>query len=134
MKIPLSKQNLNIMTLKNVLLINAVSSGITGMLLAFLPTFFANLFKVDLTAPFVEVGIFLIVFSLFVLATGLKKPIKKSWVKLIIGLDLTWVVASIIAIIILFNSISIVGSIMIFAVAMWVGLMAYLQNKTLQKI
>lgn len=33
------------MTLKNVLFINAVSSGVTGILLIALPDFFSNLFK-----------------------------------------------------------------------------------------
>lgn len=122
------------MTLKNVLLTNAVSSGITGIILAYMPGFFAKLFKVDTTAPFVEVGIFLIVFSLFVVFTAFKNPIWKSITKVIIALDVTWVIASIIAVVLLFSSISLVGSVLIIAIAGWVGLMAYFQNKTLNKI
>ncbi|QNL51864.1 hypothetical protein H8S90_09950 [Olivibacter sp. SDN3] len=122
------------MTLKKVLLINAISSGVTGIQLALMPNFFANLFKVSYVVPFVEVGIFLILFSLFVLATAFKNPNQKSWTKLIIGMDITWVIASIIAVILLFQLISIVGSVIILAVAGWVGLMAYLQNRGLQNI
>jgi hypothetical protein len=122
------------MTLRNVLLINAISSGITGILLAVMPTFFAKLFNVNQTAPFVEVGIFLIVFSLFVLWTSFKNPIPKTWTKLIIGMDVTWVVASILAVPLLFSSISVIGSVIILAVAGWVGTMAYLQRKTLQRV
>src|SRR5690606_24255408 len=127
-------KNLKVMTLKNVLLTNAVSSGITGIILAYMPGFFAKLFKVDTTAPFVEVGIFLIVFSLFVVFTAFKNPIWKSFTKVIVALDVTWVIASIIAVVLLFSSSSLVGAVLIIAIAGWVGLMAYFQNKTLNKI
>lgn len=122
------------MTLKNVLLINAVSSGITGILLVLIPDIFAKLFETNKTVPFVEVGIFLIIFSLFVLLTAFKNPIQKNWTKLIIGLDIAWVVASIVATVLLFSLISTVGSVIILAIAAWVGLMAYLEHKTLHKI
>lgn len=122
------------MTLKNVLLVNAISSGFTGILLVLIPDIFATLFKTNNTVPFVEVGIFLILFSLFVLLSAFKKPIQKSWTKLIIGLDIAWVVVSIIVTVLLFSSISTVGSAIILAIAAWVGLMAFLQNKTLYKI
>lgn len=122
------------MTLKNVLLINAVSSGVTGILLALTPGFFATLFNVNTTFPFTAVGIFLIIFSLFVLTNAFRDPIQKSWTKVIIGLDISWVLGSVIAVAILFSSISLLGSIIIIAVAGWVGLMAYLQNKGLTNI
>jgi len=122
------------MKLKIVLLINAISSGVTGVLLVSIPTFFANLFKVKSTNPFIEVGVFLIAFSLFVMVTAFKKPIRHNWTKVIIGLDITWVVASGITILLLISSISIFGSIVILAIAAWVGLMAYLQYKALRNI
>ena len=122
------------MTLRNVLLVNAISSGITGILLAVMPTFFANLFNVNDTTPFVEVGIFLILFSSFVLWAAFKNPIRQSWTKFIIGMDVTWVVVSIAAVFILFSSISTIGIVIILAVAGWVGAMAYLQGKTLRII
>jgi hypothetical protein len=122
------------MTLKTVLLINGISSGATGILLALMPAFFAGLFAVSNTTPFLEVGIFLILFSLFVLVTAFKSPVQKSRAKLITGLDLAWVVASVVVVAILFSSISIIGSLMIIGVAAWVGLMAFLQSKTLQNI
>lgn len=134
MKIPLLKQNIKIMTLKNVLLINAISSGITGLLLVLTPDTFASLFKTDKLTPFMAVGIFLILFSLVVLINTLQKPIKKSLTQLIIGLDLTWVLISMIITMILFSSISLIGSIIILVVASWVGLMAYLQKKFINTI
>jgi multisubunit Na+/H+ antiporter MnhF subunit len=118
------------MTLRNVLLINAISSGITGILLAAMPAFFANLFNVIDSTPFAEIGVFLILFSSFVLWTAFKNPIRQSWTKFIIGMDITWVVASIVTVFILFTSISIIGIVIILAVAGWVGTMAYLQGKT----
>lgn len=122
------------MTLKIVLLINAISSGITGILLALMPDIFATLFKTDKIAPFVEVGIFLILFSSFVLLAAFNEANQKRWTKLIIKLDLIWVVASIFATVFLASSIGVVGSIIILAIAAWVGLMAYLQQNTLNKL
>ncbi|MGO3305082.1 MAG: hypothetical protein ACTILG_00220 [Sphingobacterium sp.] len=122
------------MLLKNVLMINAVSSGITGVLLALKSDIVATLFKTNNAVPFVWVGDFLIVFSLFVFLTAIKKPIHKGWVKLIIGVDISWVLSSIFISAWLFPSISMVGSITILAVAGWVGLMAYLQTKTQHQI
>ncbi|RKO68725.1 hypothetical protein D7322_25350 [Sphingobacterium puteale] len=122
------------MTLKNVLLTNAISSGMTGILLATMPSLFTQLFKIPHSNPFTLVGGFLIVFSVFVLATAMKKIIQKSWTKFIITLDVIWVIASVIAVISLFYTISIIGSVMILAVAGWVGMMAYFQHKNLNRI
>jgi len=74
------------------------------------------------------------VFSVFVLATAMKKIISKSWTKFIITLDVIWVIVSVIAVISLFYTISMIGSVMILAVAVWVGMMAYLQNRNLNTI
>ncbi|WWC84135.1 hypothetical protein PIECOFPK_01868 [Mycovorax composti] len=60
------------MKLKNILFTNAISSGITGLLLTSVPEFFAKLFGVNTIVPFREVGVFLIVFALFVLLTASK--------------------------------------------------------------
>ena len=122
------------MTLKNVLLTNAISSGMTGILLATMPSVFTRLFAIEGSTPFISVGIFLIVFSLFVVVTAMKENIPESWTKFIITLDITWVISSIVALIALFYKISIIGSVMILAVAVWVGMMAYLQNKNLNTI
>ena len=122
------------MTLKNVLLTNAISSGMTGILLATMPSVFTRLFAIEGSTPFISVGIFLIVFSLFVVVTAMKENIPESWTKFIITLDITWVISSIVALIALFYKISIIGSVMILAVAAWVGMMAYLQNKNLNTI
>jgi len=122
------------MKLKTVLLINALSSGATGILLTFIPQFFTDVFNVRITSPFLGTGIFLILFSSFVLVSALSKPIKKSWVKAIIIMDSSWVIASIICVAALYSSISNWGSFLIFGVALWVGLMAYFQKKYIKQI
>ncbi|GEM68827.1 hypothetical protein SMI01S_24330 [Sphingobacterium mizutaii NBRC 14946 = DSM 11724] len=122
------------MVLKNVLLINAISSGMTGLLIALNSKLVASIFKVSNTGPIIGVGIFLVIFSLFVLFTVFMHLQDKAWTKFIIGIDITWVLLSVIATALLYSSISMVGSTIILAVAAWVGLMAYLQTKTLNKV
>lgn len=122
------------MVLKNVLLINAISSGLTGLLIVLNSKVVAGIFKVNNTAPIIGTGVFLVVFSLFVLLTAFKHLQDKSWTKFIIGIDVTWVAVSIVVTALLFSTISMIGSIIILAVAAWVGLMAYLQMKTLNKM
>lgn len=122
------------MKLKTVLLINALSSGATGILLTFIPHFFTDVFKVKVTTPFLATGIFLILFSSFVFVSALSKPIKISWVRAIIFMDSIWVVASIICVAILYSSISNWGSFLIIGVALWVCLMAYFQKKYIKQI
>lgn len=60
------------MVLKNVLLINAISSGLTGLLIALSPKVVASILKVNNTATIIGTGAFLVVFSLFVLVTAFK--------------------------------------------------------------
>lgn len=117
------------MTLKKVLLVNGISSGATGMLLALFPKFFSKIFELGITTPFIGTGIFLILFSVFVLVSAFGKPISLNGVKTIIIMDASWVIASLVCIGIFYNSISNWGSFIIFGVALWVGLMAYLQQK-----
>ncbi len=122
------------MVLKNVLLINAISSGMTGLLIALNSKLVASIFKVSNTGTIIGVGIFLVIFSLFVLFTVFMHLQDKAWTKFIIGIDITWVLLSVIATALLYSSISMVGSTIILAVAAWVGMMAYLQTKTLNKV
>ena len=122
------------MVLKNVLLINAISSGMTGLLIALNSKLVASIFKVSNTGPIIGVGIFLVIFSVFVLFTAFMHLQDKAWTKIIIGIDITWVLLSVIATALMYSSISMVGSTIILAVAAWVGLMAYLQTKTLNKV
>jgi len=118
-------------SLKTTLLINGVSSAVTGLLLVLLAGPIATLFGVAATDPFIGVGLFLLVFGVFVLITSLRLPINPRAVRLISTLDMLWVVASIVAVVGLAATISLFGLIAIAAVAVWVAAMAYLQTKGL---
>lgn len=116
--------------LKNVLTLNAVSSLITGILLAALTDKIAMLFSISNTIPFTSAGIFLIVYALFVVFTAnqLKQSLKLvNWV---ITFDIIWGVKSLIIVFMFHENISIIGTVLILVVTAWVWLMAYLQYKT----
>src|SRR6218665_3013554 len=83
-------------TLKNVLLINALSSGATGLLLIEFPSFTSQLFGVTQTMPFMATGIFLVAFALLVYYASRQKPTNKALVRWIIALDIMWVADSLI--------------------------------------
>ena len=120
------------MSLKNVLLLNGVSSGATGVLLLAFARFFANLFLITSTMAFTGVGIFLIMFASFVIWVALG-DINRRTVQLIITLDTIWVGLSLIVAIVFYDEISLIGSILIEAVALWVAAMAILQTKSLKQ-
>lgn len=120
--------------LKTILTINAVSSGATGLGLIILASPVARLFGVSDTAPFIGVGIFLILFASFVFMVGVSKSINPKAVRLIITLDTLWVIASLVLVAIAFSSISLTGILTILAVALWVAAMAFLQNKGMSSV
>lgn len=121
------------LTLKNVLRINALSSGLTGLLLTFFPGFFRDLFEVTYAAPFIGVGIFLIAFAITVAAVSVGQAPSHPAVSAIICADAAWVVASII-VVLMPISMSTLGRIMIVAVAGWVLMMAILQRRGLREV
>lgn len=122
------------MNLKQILLINAISSGLTGILLVIMPHVFATIFKISQTTPFTFIGWFLILFASFVLVTAFRTAVYTKWTRIIIGIDTLWVIVSIIGTFALVPLISFIGATIILAVAGWVGLMAYLQTKSLKNL
>ncbi len=120
-------------SLKHVLLVNAISSGATGTLLMLFPASIASLFGVSLVAPFVAVGAFLLVFAGWVGYESTQKLPRPGRVQLIIALDVAWVVASLVAVALLFSALSTLGNGLILAVAGWVAAMAFLQNRGLRE-
>lgn len=119
-------------SLKNVLLINALSSGATGLLLIEFPSFIAQLFGVVQTMPFMATGIFLIAFALLVYYSSRQKPANKTLVRWIIALDIMWVIDSLIIVVGQLFDITFIGYAVTLAVALWVGLTAYLQIRGLK--
>lgn len=122
------------LTLRNVLLINAVSSGATGLLLVLFSDFFAGLFGIESVSPFLETGIFLLAFAGFVFYEGRKSNINAGRIRLIIALDALWVVASILLLVLQPVTITLIGNLFIAAVAVWVAGMAVLQFRGLRQV
>lgn len=118
-------------TLRNVLKINAVSSGATGLLLLAFSGYFMSLFAAGSASPFIVAGVFLLLFSIFVMLVALQKELKASLVKSIIWMDILWVIGSLLLVLTIGGSISVVGNILIAGVALWVLAMAVLQQKGL---
>jgi hypothetical protein len=119
--------------LRNVLLLNAVSSGATGLGLILFPAPIATIFGVNGISAIVGVGIFLMVFAGMVGIVSRSKPIGEASVRFIVMLDVLWVIASIAVVALQMFGLSMVCYLAIAAVAGWVALMAYLQANGLKK-
>lgn len=120
-------------TLKNVLLINAISSGATGVGLIVFASFIAQLFGTTSYQAMWFVGGFLVSFAALVLVEGIKDHPNVKMVRLIIVLDISWVIASIAVIALQLFDLSILGYVAIGAVALWVAAMAYFQTQSVRK-
>lgn len=122
------------MTSKNVLLVNGISSGATGILLIAFADFSARLFQLTDTMIFTGVGIFLVAFATFVIRVALNGKAERSKIRLIIALDVIWTVSSFILVMLFHEKISSMGNALIIAVALWVTAMIFLQTKSLKQI
>ena len=116
------------------MLVNAVSSGLTGLLLIFDASLFAEWFGVARTTPFVWVGAFLVLFAAEVWLIGRQNPVKPAMVQLIIVMDASWVAVSLAIVVMQLFSLTAVGYALITAVALWVALMAILQLRGLRQL
>lgn len=121
-------------TLKNVLLINAVSSGATGAGLIVFAPFVAQLFATSSYQSLWFVGGFLLSFAALVLMAAIKDHPQAKMVRLIIVLDISWVIASVAVIVLQLFHLSIIGYITIGAVALWVAAMAYFQIQGIKEM
>jgi hypothetical protein len=120
--------------LKNVLTINAVSSGITGLALIAFHDTVASLMHTDSSLPIVGVGVFLFIFALGVFSESRKELHYLNGTRIIIALDILWVIVSLSLVAFELFQLSTIGYIVIAAVAMWVALMAMLQIKGLKQV
>lgn len=121
------------LSLTNVLKLNAISSGATGLILVAVPKTLAPVMGVAVTLPIILVGAFLIAFAVFVFEVSVIRPVRMKAVKAVIALDTAWVVGSAIALVFLMPILSFVGNALVIAVALWVAGMVYLQTKGLQQ-
>jgi membrane protein insertase Oxa1/YidC/SpoIIIJ len=79
------------------------------------------------------VGIFLVAFALLVYYASRQNPVSKVLIRWIIALDIIWVADSLIVITGQLFGITFIGYTITLAIALWVGLMAYLQIKGLKE-
>lgn len=121
-------------TLKNVLLINALSSGATGFGLIVFAPILADLFGTTHVQAIWGTGIFLLEFAILVYYFGRKQQINPNGVKFIITLDTLWVASSLVVVLFQLFDLSFTGYFLISAVALWVAAMAYLQSEGLKKM
>ena len=121
-------------SLKNVLLINAVSSGATGIGLVVLAETVAELVGTPAAGAVMGVGIFLVVFAAGVLNEAVQRTIRVNRVYIIIALDILWVAGSIAIVLPQLFQLTAIGYIAITAVALWVAAMAYLQIKGVKQM
>ena len=91
--------------------------------------FFADVFEVNETAHFVGVGIFLSVYAIVVWLVGRSQTVNLKSVNGVILADSLWVATSLVLIALQPYQVSLMGNLMIAAVALWVLLMAYLQYR-----
>lgn len=120
--------------LKNVLTINAVSSGITGLALIAFHNAVASLLHTDSSLPIIGVGAFLFIFALGVFLESRNELHHGHGTRIIIALDILWVLVSLFLIAFELFQLSAIGYFLIAAVAMWVALMAVLQVKGLKQV
>lgn len=121
-------------TLKNVLLINALSSAATGIGLVVFAPIVADLFGISAYKVLWGVGVFLFSFAAMVFIESRKYPHNLKMVRLIIALDITWVLGSVAIVLLQMFQLSGIGYFSVSAVAIWVAAMAYLQISGVKQI
>lgn len=121
-------------SLKNVLLINGVSSGATGLILIAFGRFVATIFGASQPQPFWAVGVFLVAFAVLVITEALRPAPRQNRVVLITTLDTLWVIGSLVIIALQMFNLSAIGYVLTGGVALWVATMAVLQARGLKKL
>lgn len=121
------------LSMSNILRLNAISSGLTGLLLLLLTGMIASLMGVTNKIALSAVGGFLVLFAVFVFEVSLGKPINRKAVNIVIALDTAWIIVSAIAMIFLLPLLTFIGNAMVIGVAAWVGVMVYLQKRALRE-
>lgn len=121
-------------SLRNVLLIDALSSGATGLALVTLASPVSSLFGASGPGAFVEVGIFLLGFAAVTFGESRKGPLRPRMIQLLIALDILWITASVSLVAFGFFNLTVTGYLLISLVALWVGAMAYLKASGLKQL
>ena len=118
--------------LKNVLTVNALSSGATGIILIAFDQPITSIFGIESNGPIIGVGIFLSLFALLVFKESRKDLPQSNAVRFIVALDILWVVTSFTLVLLQLFQLTTIGYVLISAIALWVALMAVLQIRGLK--
>lgn len=121
-------------SLNRILLLNSLSSGATGLLMIALSSTIAGWFGVSSGTAFIAVGIFLVLFATLVFTEARAERHNISRIRLIITLDVLWVAASVIILVLQPFDFMILGDALTGGVALWVAAMAYLQFNGLRQV
>jgi hypothetical protein len=115
--------------LKRYLRINSLFSAFSGLLMLLCSTSLNDLFHIQNGYVFPLIGANLLAFAAFVGYVSSKQLTNKTLISIISILDLLWVFGSFV--IVLFNlfDLSRIGNMLIIAVAIWIGFLAYKQFK-----
>ena len=114
--------------LRNILILNAVSSGMTGIALVVFAGAITDLMGPISPMAVTETGVFLVIFAAFVMIEGLRASLKLNRITAIIVVDILWVMASIFIVILQLFNLTVLGYALIAGVAVWVAAMAYFQS------
>lgn len=119
------------MSARAALLANAAFSGVSGVALAVVARPIASLLGVDAAWVLVAIGVGLVGFAAQLVATARATPIDPDRVKLVIGADLAWVVAS--AALVAWGPLAPAGEALVVAVAAVVLGFAVLQASAIRR-
>jgi hypothetical protein len=116
-------------TIKNVLLLNSVFSAISGSTMLLFTEAFKAFFQLPHPYIFPIIGLNLLVFAGFVAFVAYRRLDKTIWVQVISVLDALWVLGSIIIVGFQLFNLPVNAYLLITAVAIWIGILAYKQFK-----
>lgn len=120
--------------LKNALLTNAVFSTLGGIVCLTANDLLTEFMGVANGLYLYILGVGLVIFGLDVAFTATRKTLNPLFIKMIIGADISWVVASILLITLMPQLFSFTGIVLIEVVALAVGVFAVLQTIGLKRI
>lgn len=121
-------------SLKTALMLNAVFSLVTGIILVFGSGPISQIFSVSQDRPFFFLGFGLILFASTVFYVGRQKPIEIFQAYIISAQDFIWVLASILLLIIDPFQFSKAGNVIIAVVALIVLAFALMQVSAITKV
>jgi len=119
--------------LKNTLLVNATNSTVAGLLCLIANGPITRFMGLNDSLYLYIIGVGLVLFGLDVGYTATRNPINAKFVKMIIGADIAWVIASFLIVGLAPELISSYGAILVEVIALSVAVFAALQTIGLKR-